>query len=89
MMMVGGVGGTQTTETSSAQQNLKAKDGKILELEKSAKQNTETREMVIPINFDVNSSELHVSSTSIISTELDTSSWGMPWDLQNSLISFA
>ena len=52
MMVVGGVGGTQTTETSSAQQNLKAKDGKILELEKSAKQNTETREMVIPINIE-------------------------------------
>merc|ERR1711892_671055 len=52
MMVMGGAAeGTQTTEISTSQQNLKAKDGKILEMEKSAKQKTETKEMVIPIQI--------------------------------------
>ena len=50
MMTLGGaVGGSQTTETTSTNQNVKAKDGKILELQKGASHNTETKEMVIPI----------------------------------------
>merc|ERR1711892_1478922 len=50
-VMGGAAGGTQTTEISTSQQNLKAKDGKILEMEKSASQKTETKEMVIPIQI--------------------------------------
>ena len=50
MMVLGGAaGGTQTTETSSTNQNVKAKDGKILEMQKVGSQKTETKEMVIPI----------------------------------------
>merc|ERR1711892_994043 len=51
MVMGGAAGGTQTTEISTSQQNLMAKDGKILEMEKSASQKTETKEMVIPIQI--------------------------------------
>merc|ERR1711892_359063 len=51
MVMGGAAGGKQTTEMSSSQQNLKAKDGKILEMEKKANQRSETKEMVIPIQI--------------------------------------
>merc|ERR1719483_1636786 len=51
MVMGGAAGGTQTTEMSSSQQNMKAKDGKILEMQKTANQTSETKEMVIPIQI--------------------------------------
>merc|ERR1712013_300783 len=52
MTVLGGAaGGTQTTEVSTSQQNIKAKDGKILEMQKSANQKSETKEMVIPIQI--------------------------------------
>merc|ERR1740128_533150 len=57
MVLEGGVaGGTQTTEISSQQQNLKAKDGKILEMQKSADQRKESKEIVIPIQIQGQSS---------------------------------
>ena len=53
MMTLGGaMGGSQTTETTSTNQNLKAKDGKILEMQRGATHNTETKEMVIPIQIE-------------------------------------
>merc|ERR1711892_332914 len=51
MVMGGAAGGKQTTEMSSSQQNMKAKDGKILEMQKTANQTSETKEMVIPIQI--------------------------------------
>merc|ERR1711892_377110 len=52
MMVTGGAAvGKQTTEMSSSQQNMKAKDGKILEMQKTANQTSETKEMVIPIQI--------------------------------------
>merc|ERR1719477_359574 len=52
MTVLGGAaGGTQTTEVSTSQQNIKAKDGKILEMQKTANQKSETKEMVIPIQI--------------------------------------
>ena len=50
MMVLGGAaGGSQTTETTSTNQNVKAKDGKILEMQKVGSHKTESKEMVIPI----------------------------------------
>ena len=45
------MGGTQTTEVSSSKTGVKAKDGKILEMQKTSDQRTETKEMVIPIQI--------------------------------------
>merc|ERR1719232_1100933 len=53
MLVVGGAaGGTQTTEMSSTNQNIKAKDGKILEMQKTGSSASETKEMVIPIQIE-------------------------------------
>jgi len=51
VVMGGAAGGSQTTEVSSAEQNIKAKDGKIIEMQKNASQKSETKEMVIPIQI--------------------------------------
>ena len=54
MLVMGGgaAGGTQTTEVTSTNQNVKAKDGKILEMQKSGSNRSETKEMVIPIQIE-------------------------------------
>merc|ERR1719334_59099 len=51
MMMEGGAGGTVTTDVSSAHTDLKAKDGKILDMQTSSGKKTTTKEMVIPIQI--------------------------------------
>ncbi len=51
MMIQGAAGGTQTVEMASSQQNIKAKDGKIIEMQKTSDKKTETKEMVIPIQI--------------------------------------
>merc|ERR1719422_2046151 len=53
MLVLGGAaGGTTTTEMTSTNQNVKAKDGKILEMQKSGSNKTEKKEMVIPIQIE-------------------------------------
>ena len=51
MVVQGGAGGTQTTEMSTSHQDIKAKDGKILEMQKGGCQKSETKEIVIPIQI--------------------------------------
>merc|ERR1719309_1717 len=51
MMVGGGAGGTQTTEVTTDQKNLKAKDGKILDMQQSANKQTSNKEMIIPIQI--------------------------------------
>ena len=48
---LGAAGGTQTIEVSSSQQNIKAKDGKVIEMQKTADHKSETKEMTIPIQI--------------------------------------
>jgi hypothetical protein len=49
---IGAAGGSQTIEVSTAQQNIKARDGKVIEMQKTADHKCETKEMTIPIQIE-------------------------------------
>lgn len=51
MSLEGVAGGTQTVETASSNQNMKAKDGKVIGMQQSSEKASETKEMVIPIQI--------------------------------------
>ena len=48
MVIEGSAAGTQTVETADSAQTMKAKDGVVIDMQKSASQNKESKEMVIP-----------------------------------------
>jgi len=48
----GGMGGKQNVQIVSSSQNIKAKDGKILEMDNHSNRRTETKEIIIPIQIE-------------------------------------
>jgi len=48
----GGVGSRQTVEVVSSNQNMKVKDGKVLEIDNSSNRRTQNKEIIIPIQVE-------------------------------------
>merc|ERR1712106_329909 len=48
----GGMGGKQNIETFTSSQNIKAKDGKIVEMENNSNKRTESKDIIIPIQVE-------------------------------------
>ena len=48
----GGVGSRQTVEVVSSNQNMKVKDGKVLEIDNTSNRRTQNKEIIIPIQVE-------------------------------------